>query len=173
MFFHFHAFFCKKIDQIIDYPPPPDPIQLGVLNQPLTAADPGFPRGGANSPGGRQHTILPNFPENCMKSKEFGRPGGGAPCALPLNPPLTKDVLFATLFDLNVKLIEIKYRDKYKLRSSAAGGNSACGCCAKGWIQVKVLTSLSYDGETTRVVLKLKRVRLFRGLQGARQVVVY
>ena len=45
--------------------------------------------GGANSPGGgRQHTILPNFPENCMKSKEFGRPGGGAPPEPPLNPPL-------------------------------------------------------------------------------------
>ena len=34
-----------------------------------SVADPGFPRGGgANSPGGggRQHTILPNFPKNCM-----------------------------------------------------------------------------------------------------------
>ena len=44
------------------------------------------PGGGANSPGGgRQHTIWPNFPENCMKSKEFGRSGGGggAPCAPP------------------------------------------------------------------------------------------
>ena len=29
---------------------------------------------------------------------------------------------------------------------------------------------MSYDGETTRVVLKLKRVRLFRELQGARQI---
>ena len=60
---------------------------------PGSAADPGFPQGwGANSPGGggRQHTILPNFPENCMKSEEFGRPGGGggAPPATPLNPPL-------------------------------------------------------------------------------------
>ena len=40
--------------------------------------DPGFPRGGgANSEeGGRQHTILPNFPKNCMKLKEFGPPEG-------------------------------------------------------------------------------------------------
>ena len=38
-----------------------------------------FPRGGgANSPGGRQHMILPNFPKNCMKLKEFGPPGGRA-----------------------------------------------------------------------------------------------
>ena len=34
------------------------------------------PRRGRQLPGGRQHTILPNFPKNCMKLKEFGRPGG-------------------------------------------------------------------------------------------------
>ena len=39
-------------------------------------ADPGFPRGGgAKSRGWRQYTILPKFPKNCMKLKEFG-PGG-------------------------------------------------------------------------------------------------
>ena len=44
----------------------------------VSVADPGFPRGGGvNSPGGRQHTILPNFSKNCMKLKEFGPPGGG------------------------------------------------------------------------------------------------
>ena len=50
-------------------------LSRGPIN---SVADPGFPRGGgANSPGGgRQHTILPNFPINCMKLKEFG-PGGG------------------------------------------------------------------------------------------------
>ena len=49
-------------------------------------ADPGFPRGGgANSPGeGRQHTILPYFPENYMKLKEFGPPGGAR---VPHSPP--------------------------------------------------------------------------------------
>ena len=42
-----------------------------------TVADLGFPRGGgANSPGGCQHTILPKFLKNCMKLKEFGPPGG-------------------------------------------------------------------------------------------------
>ena len=54
-------------------------------------ADPGFPRGGgANSPGGgRQHTILPCFPKNCMKLKEFGPPGGGArPKFYYVDPPL-------------------------------------------------------------------------------------
>ena len=40
-------------------------------------ADPGFPLGGgANPRGGRQHTILPNFPKNCMELKEFGLGGG-------------------------------------------------------------------------------------------------
>ena len=38
-------------------------------------ADPGFPRGGGANPpggGGHQYTILPKFPKNCMKLKEFG-----------------------------------------------------------------------------------------------------
>ena len=54
-------------------------------------ADPGFPRGGgANTPaGGGQHTILPNFPKNCMKLKEnLDPPGGGTSLAPPLDPPL-------------------------------------------------------------------------------------
>ena len=48
-------------------------------------ADPGFlQRGDANSPqgGGRQHTVLPKFPKNCMKLKEFGPPGACFPCPL-------------------------------------------------------------------------------------------
>ena len=37
-----------------------------------SVVDPGFPRGGGtNSLGGRQYTILPNFPKNCKKWKEF------------------------------------------------------------------------------------------------------
>ena len=41
-----------------------------------SVADPGFVQGrGANSPAGRQHKILPNFPKNCMKMKEFGSRG--------------------------------------------------------------------------------------------------
>ena len=34
----------------------------------------GFPRGGGANPTA-QHTILPKFPKNCIKLKEFG-PGG-------------------------------------------------------------------------------------------------
>ena len=52
-------------------------------------ADPGFCQGGgANSPGGRQHTNLSNFSKNCMKLKEFGPPGARASPAPPLDPPL-------------------------------------------------------------------------------------
>ena len=44
---------------------------------------------GANSPGVRQHTILPNFPKNCMKLKEFVPAGGGGGIRRPLlDPPL-------------------------------------------------------------------------------------
>ena len=33
-----------------------------------------IPEEGAPTPQGGQHTILPNFPKNCMKLKEFGPP---------------------------------------------------------------------------------------------------
>ena len=57
-------------------------------------ADPGFPRrGGANPQGGGANLLFcPNFPENCMKMKEFGPRGGGArPWRPPLDPPMTID----------------------------------------------------------------------------------
>ena len=49
------------------------------------------PRLGAPTPpGGRQHTILPKIPKNCMKLKEFGPGGGGAarPKFYYVDPPL-------------------------------------------------------------------------------------
>ena len=59
--------------------------------------DPGFPPGSANSPGGHQHMILPNVPENCMKSKEFGCWG-----SMSLHPPLDPPML-------GVHLTPLKY----------------------------------------------------------------
>ena len=41
-----------------------------------------FPEGGREPSRGGVN--MPNFPENCMKSKEFGRPGGGV---RPSRPP--------------------------------------------------------------------------------------
>ena len=77
-------------------------------------ADPGLPRGGgANSPGGRQHTILPNFPKNCMKLTEFRPPGrGGArPKFYYVDPPLfiLPIITFAlqqTFFAINIQGVE-------------------------------------------------------------------
>ena len=46
--------------------------------------------GGRQLPGGRQHIILPNFPKNCIKSKEFGCRGGGGAPRPPLNSPLPR-----------------------------------------------------------------------------------
>ena len=57
-------------------------------------ADPGYPRGGgANSQGGRQNTILPKFPKNCMKLKNIwtrvgGRGVGARPKFYYVDPPL-------------------------------------------------------------------------------------
>ena len=51
-----------------------------------SVTDLGFPQGGGVNPprGGREHTILPNSPKNCMKLKEFGRRGGGRASLTPL-----------------------------------------------------------------------------------------
>ena len=48
-----------------------------------------FPEVGAPTFQGRPHKILPNFPKNCMKLKEFG-PGVGRTSLVPrLDPPMT------------------------------------------------------------------------------------
>ena len=52
-----------------------------------------FPRRGRQLPGGHQHTILPKFPKNCMKLKEFGPPGGGASPAPPFRSATGMGVL--------------------------------------------------------------------------------
>ena len=58
-----------------------------------------FPEEGAPTlQGGCQHTILPNFPKNCMKLKEFGPPGGGArPKFYYVDPPL-HSILWNTFY---------------------------------------------------------------------------
>ena len=52
-----------------------------------------FPRGGREPSRGGVNT--PNFPENCMKSKEFGRPGGGV---RPSRPPRSANDLQDKIF---------------------------------------------------------------------------
>ena len=45
----------------------------GVSLSDQAGTDPGFPVGGDANPSGgrRQHTILPDFPKNCMKLRKF------------------------------------------------------------------------------------------------------
>ena len=80
--FHFHAVFAKKCqNKRLRLLPLSSAPSLYTLQEGSRIKDQGFPRGGgANSWGGRQHTILLNFPKNCMKLKEFG-PRGGVPRA--------------------------------------------------------------------------------------------
>ena len=64
---------------------------MNTLKSSLSSvADRGFLRGEGANPagwgGGRQHTILPNFPKNCLKLKEFG--GGARPKIYYIDPPL-------------------------------------------------------------------------------------
>ena len=53
-------------------------------------ADPGFPKGGANSKGGggRSPIILATFPKTCMNLKINGPRGAYVPTTHPLDPPL-------------------------------------------------------------------------------------
>ena len=53
-------------------------------------ADLGFPR---QLPGGRQHTILPNFLKNCLKLKEFGLLGRGRMSLAPLLRSATEVII--------------------------------------------------------------------------------
>ena len=50
------------------------------------------PRRGRQLSRGCQHTILPNFPQNCMKLKEFG-PRGGRASKILLCRSATEDML--------------------------------------------------------------------------------
>ena len=57
-----------------------------MLTNTQSSDDPRFPQGESPTPQGRhQHTILPNFPENCMKSKDSGQPMGEASLRQPLS----------------------------------------------------------------------------------------
>ena len=66
-----------------------------------------FPEGGREPSRGGVNT--PNFPENCMKSKEFGRPGGGVrPSRPPLDPPM-KAIFNKLLIWRNMKVFEDQF----------------------------------------------------------------
>ena len=90
---------------------------------PIPGADPGFPiGGGADLPGGRQHTtILPTFPKKKKKmheiEKSLSRRGGRTPGTPPLDPSLNS----TSKLDHQYKLILIVFvntssRIPFKLR---------------------------------------------------------
>ena len=71
-------------------------IEIGVILQvPASGGSRISPRRGRQLLGGRQHTILPYFPKNCVKLKEFGPPQGGRVLRAPLR--------YATASDERVK----------------------------------------------------------------------
>ena len=60
--------------------------------------------------------ILPKFPKNCMKLKEFGPPGGGgASPAPPLDPPL------------NLRIFPLCHQSEGKNLCSSDDGSSSLG----------------------------------------------
>ena len=62
-------------------------------------ADPGFPRGGgANSPGGHQHTNLPHFPQKLHEIERIWTPRGAARPSLP---------------SLDLPLVSYRYNSRY------------------------------------------------------------
>ena len=61
--------------------------------------------------GGRKHTILPNFPKNCMELKEFG-PGGASLAPPPLDPPLARWVPSLVSLGANTHL-QVKTYNRY------------------------------------------------------------
>ena len=79
-----------------------------------------FPEEGATTlQGGRQHTILPNFPKNCMKLKEFGPPGGASKILLCRSAtdtlwqyPVVPEIILSKIFEV-VKLALIPLHQVY------------------------------------------------------------
>ena len=79
-----------------------------------------FPEVGAPTPqGGRQHTILPKFPKNCMKLKEFGPRGGARPKFYYVDPPLVYDIIvyyvqvyYVIMYDVKVYYVIVYVVEK-------------------------------------------------------------
>ena len=67
-------------------------------SQGTTVTGPGFPQGGGGNPRGGgegacyQHTILPKFPKNCIKLKEFGPWGCASKIILQTNSCATEKI---------------------------------------------------------------------------------
>ena len=91
-----------------------NPTDMNQLNIHV-AADPGFPRGGANPKEGCQPIIWPKFAENCMKMKKIGPRGGGHPKFYYVDPPLPWK-LMTLLTLLRLDLHSLNFRTKNYIR---------------------------------------------------------
>ena len=78
-----------------------------------------FPRGGHEPSRGGVNT--PNFPENCMKSKEFGRPGGAC---IPHTPPRSANDLYLSQIypKFNLLSLYLTYSNTVKLPNVSGEG---------------------------------------------------
>ena len=79
------------------------------------------PRWGRQPSSGRQPMILPHFPKNCMKLKEFGP--GGVPRA-PLDPPTCKrtcfsDQLVHSFWKMGKTLFSLLSKKRHRVRNAA------------------------------------------------------
>ena len=76
-----------------------------------------FPGEGAPTPqGGCQHTILPYFPKNCMKLKEFGPPGGVRVPRAPLDLPLQCSTKHKQrIFEMHCKFYTLENKCKSRI----------------------------------------------------------
>ena len=97
--------------------------QTPLVMWPVSGGSRIFPRGGREPSSGGVNT--PNFPENCMKSKEFGRPGGGV---RPSRPPRSANACVHAGKPIPPSLLWTEWQMLVKIlpcpKTSFAGGNS-------------------------------------------------
>ena len=85
------------------------------------------PSGGLGGVGGCPRTILPNFPKNYMKLKEFGHPRGArVPRGPPLDPQMVQDgLMFTRLYNTIAFLCFGRTCDRYALLLTCAPSGGA------------------------------------------------
>ena len=117
----------------------------------ISVADPGFPQGGgANSPGGHQHTILPNFPKNCMKLKEFGSQGACIPHA-----PLRSAAAYGCVFRLARALFGTLQEHQSILTNATVSKNSEIGLNMVAYEKVFFFTNFKCFVELRKCVANI------------------